>query len=289
MTTSFPGDLPADQAGTSTRLYRRTYTLVLGTHDVTGLHIRFRVEKTLKVQPNTCSIDVYNLAPETRESLEKATSIPVRLEAGYADENELIYLGEVRSATSVTEGPDIVTHVEAGDGEKAIAGARISIPVGPKTPADVALRAIARTLQPFGVGLGNLDAVAKRLASSGKAIFPSGRVLTGRAISELVDFANSAGLEFSIQDGKLQFLDKGKALDGKAFLLTSDTGLVGSPSVDTKGIVNAQTLFIPGLRPGVQVVFDSHSVHGGYRVQKCIYTGDFAGKDWYVELEAKKY
>lgn len=282
----FTGDTPRDQAGVGNKLFRRTYALTLGTHDVTGLHIRFRVEKTLKTEPNTCSIDVYNLAPETRESLEKAKSIPVRLEAGYADENELIYLGEVRSATSVSEGPDIITHVEAGDGEKQIASARIAIPVGPKTPADVALRAIARTL---GVGLGNVEVVAKRLAASGKAIFPAGRVITGNAARELTDFANSAGLEWSIQDGKLQFLDKGKALEGRAFLLSSDSGLIGSPSVDTKGIVNAQTLFIPGMRPGVKVVFDSHSVHGGYRVQKCIYTGDYAGKDWYVEVEAKKY
>src|SRR5678809_375027 len=107
-------------------LYRRTYNLVLGTKDVTGLHIRFRVEKTLKMEPNTCSIDIINLAPETREALEKATKIPVRLEAGYNDENEQIYLGEVRAATSVTEGPDIITHVESGDGEAAIQKGRIS-------------------------------------------------------------------------------------------------------------------------------------------------------------------
>lgn len=267
-------------------LYHRTYNLVLGTKDVTGLHIRFRVEKTLKSEPNTCSIDVINLAPETREALEKAKKIPVRLEAGYNDENEQIYLGEVRTATSVTEGPDIITHVEAGDGEKQIQSARISIPVGPKTPPDVALRAIARTL---GVGLGNVEAVASKLARSGKAVFPMGRVITGNAARELTDFANSAGLEWSIQDGKLQFLDKGKALEGKAFELSSDSGLIGSPSVDSKGVVNAQTLFIAGLRPGVKVAFKSRSVHGGYRIQKCTYTGDFAGKDWYVEIEAKKY
>jgi hypothetical protein len=267
-------------------LYRRTYNLTLGTQDVTGLHIRFRVEKTLKAAPNTCSIDVHNLAPETREALEKAKKIPVRLEAGYNDENEQIYLGEVRTATSVTEGSTITTHVESGDGEKQIQSSRISVPVGPKTPADVALRAIARTL---GVGLGNIDAAAARLRTSGKALFPMGRVITGNTAQQLTDFCNSAGLEWSIQDGKLQFLDKGKALDGNAFELSSDSGLIGSPSVDSKGVVTAQSLFIAGMRPGVKVVFASRSVHGGYRVQKCTYTGDFAGNDWFVEIEAKKY
>lgn len=268
------------------RLFQRAYRLTLGTHDVSGLHMRFRVEKSLKQEPNTASIEVWNLSRGTRESLEKAKSIPVRLEIGYGSELDMIYLGEVRTATSTTQGTNIISKLEAGDGEKQLQQARISVPMGPKTPADVALRAIAKTL---GVGLGNVDGYAKKLASSGLALFPAGRVITGSSTQAMDDFCASAGLSWSVQDGKIQIIDKKKPLEGLAFLLASRSGLVGSPSVDSKGVVNAQTLFIPGLRPGALLKIESNAVNGGYRAEKCTYSGEFAGQEWYITIEGKAY
>lgn len=268
------------------RLFQRSFRLTLGTHDVTGMHIRFKVEKSLKQEPNTASIEIWNLARETRESFEKANTIPIRLEVGYGSELDMIYLGEVRTATSVTTGPEIMSKFEAGDGEKKLGKARISIPLGPKTPADVALRAIAKTL---GVGLGNMEGYAKKLASTGLALFPAGRVITGSSVQAMNDFCASAGLAWSVQDGNIQVIDKSRPLDGLAFSLTSNSGLIGSPSVDSKGVVNAQTLFIPGLRPGALLKIESNSVNGGYRAEKCTYSGDFAGQDWYITLEGRSY
>ena len=87
----------------------------------------------------------------------------------------------------------------------------------------------------------------------------------------------------------MQIIDKTKPLPGLAFELTPDSGLVGAPSVDSKGVVNAQTLLIPGLRPGSLCVFKSRSINGGYRIRKITYTGEFAGKEWYATLECTKY
>lgn len=270
-----------------TTLFQRNYHLVLGIRDVTGLDVKFRVDKTLKSEPNTATIDIFNLAEETRLSLEKAKTIPVRLDVGYGNELMTIYLGQMRTATSVTDGPDIITHVESGDGEKQVGSNKASFAIGAGTPSDVVLTKLAESL---GVGLGNVKSVAAKLKSAGKVMFPAGRVVTGNAARQLEDFCASAGLEFSIQDGNLQILDKNKALEGLAFELSSDSGLVGSPSVDTKGVVNAQTLFIPGLAPGRKLIFKSRHVNGGYRVEKCTYSGDTSpgAKEWYITIEGKK-
>lgn len=268
-----------------TQLFQRNYRLTVGTRDITGLDMRFRVEKSTASAPNTASIDVFGLSAEFREGLEKASKIPVKLEAGYGSELMLIYLGEMRHATTTTDGPEILTHIESGDGERQITTSRASVVIPPKTPADIALQQIANTL---GVGLGNVSDMAAKLKASGKTLFPAGTVITGSASRALEGFCQSAGLEFSIQDGKLQILEKGKSLDALAFELSSDSGLVGSPTVDSKGNVTAQTLFIPGIRPGLPVVFRSRSVNGGYRIDKCTYTGDTAGNEWFIALECKK-
>lgn len=268
------------------RLYQRTYKLVLGTSEITEMHIRFRVEKSLKKEPNTSTISVFNLSPSLRESLEKAKTTPVRLEAGYGGENSLLFLGQVRSATSTTQGPDIITTVEGTDGETAIQGARVAISVPPKTSPKTILEQIAGG---FGaaLGLGNVSAFADKI--QGQNLFPGGKVITGSASQAMDALTGSAGLSWSVQDGKLQVIDKKDPLDGLAFELTSDSGLVGSPSVDSKGVVNFQCLLMPNMRPGALAVFKTRSINGGYRLQKVTYTGDFAGQEWYVEGEATKF
>lgn len=269
------------------KLFGRSVRLTIDKLELSELDLQFKVTKNLKPEPNTCDLRVYNIAPEHRKLLEKAKKLPVRLEAGYGTDLFQVYLGEVRGAHTVVEGPDIVTVLTSGDSEKEIQTARINVPLGPGASVQQALTAIARTIK---VGTGNIASLSAKLASAGLVtLHPHGGVLSGDSIQELTDFCSSAGLEWSIQDGQLQILNLNKPLDGLAFEISSQTGLVGSPTVDTKGIAKATCLLTPGIRPGVKVAFKTLSVTGGYRVIECEYTGDRAGNDWYVEVSAKKY
>jgi hypothetical protein len=129
---------------------------------------------------------VWNLAPDSRLRLETPKKLTAKLEAGYAAGISQIYLGEVQSARSATEGVDTVTTVTTGDGLKEIQKARINVSFGPKTSTDVALRAIARTL---GVGDGNV--------AHAVAVLPSERdrlVLRGRRRHLRTDPARAHGL-----------------------------------------------------------------------------------------------
>jgi hypothetical protein len=282
----------------SSELFDRRYSLVIGPTgtaaaklagalDVSDLRFAFTVKKTLKWEPNTAEFHVWNLNRESRLFLENPGKLVARLEAGYASGVSQIYLGEVRAAESATDGPDVITTISTGDGLKEIQAARINVSFGPETPVDVALRAIANTL---GVGLGNVDAAATRLKSAGHApLFAFGGTISGHVRRELTDFCNSAGLEWSIQDGQLQVLDRGRALEGQVLDLSADSGLVGSPTVDSKGVASAVTLMIPDLRPGVVVNFDARHLKGAYRVIQCEYAGDTHGQEWGIKLHGKKY
>lgn len=269
-------------------LFGRIYQVTIDTLDVSALRCAFKTKKDLKPTPNTCELRIWNLSADSRKLLSAKKALKCRVEAGYESTGlSQIFLGEVRSATHEVDGPDIVTEVTTGDSDKAFNATRLHLPVGPLVPTSVVLENIAKKL---GVGKGNLPAIAPVLAAKGKAtIFGVGTAFSGSAARAMTDLCRSAGLEWSVQDGNLQILDLNKELEGRAVKLSPSSGLIGSPTVDGKGVVKAKALMIPELTPGRLVVFDSKAVQGGYRIQVVAHTGDTHAGDWYIELEAKKF
>ncbi len=285
------------------RLFGRRYRIQIRDIRIENtLRCVFKITKHLKPDPNTIELKIYNLTEEHRKSLQNVPERPadstlaalvsdltanncVRLEAGYEDGMSQLYLGEVRSAHSLQDGADMVTQVVSGDGEKDMQTARISVPIGAKTPVATVIQLLVKAL---GCGEGNLSKILSSIKLSGGAeMFPKGGVLYGSATDELDSLCKAAQLDWSIQDGKLLILDKGKALEGTALSLSSDTGLIGSPTVDSKGIVTAKTLMIPDMFPGRAVVFDAKAIKGGYRVEECTYSGDTHGEEWYIEIKCQ--
>jgi hypothetical protein len=242
----------------------------------------------VKHEPNTCELRIWNLSEESRAKL-SAKVLKVAVNAGYKKTGtHQLYLGEVRSGTTKVDGADLITTVSSGDGEKAQQGTWINRPVGPGTPVVQVLETIAKEFK--GIGLGNIAEVSALLSARGIATFhPTGGAISGHAVQELTDLCRSAGLQWSIQDGVLQFVDVVKPRSNFAVLLSPATGLLGSPTVDAKGEVTATCAMIPGLRPGDLVVFDSVGVKGGYRIEEVEYAGDSHGDEWGAEVKCKKY
>lgn len=277
-----------------TRLFDRRVDVTVDTIRFQNLDCSFKIKKTLKPQPNTCELTIYNLSEEHIAQLEnlrpkekQATKgIGCRIEAGYVDATSQIWLGDLRAVLTTREGSDWVTRLESGDGEKAWKNARLHVSFGPKTALETALRAMVRSL---GVGEGNLSKVVAKLKQNGSAVWPSGTVISGAVSRELTAFARSADLEVSIQDGALQFLDRGKALEATAVRLAPETGLIGSPTVDNDGVLEAACLMIPDVRCGGLVTIDARRVKGTYRVEEAEWSGDTYGDDWQIVVRGKRY
>jgi hypothetical protein len=277
-----------------TGLFGRRVVVTVDRIEIADLSCSFRIEKSLKIEPNVCEVAIFNLNPDHRAALEElrpkeqtpTRGIPCKIEAGYGDDLSLLWLGDLRNVESKSDGPDWVTNLASGDGEKAFQNSRVNISYGPKTPLETALRAMVRAL---GVGEGNLAKVVAKLRQAGSATLPQGATFSGQTVKLLDDFARSADLEFSIQDGVLQFLDRGKALSTKAIELTPETGLVGSPTVDNEGLLKARMLMIPDVRPGSLLVVKSQRVEGNYRVEKAVWDADNMGGPFYCDVEASRY
>jgi len=277
-----------------TRLFKRSARITISTLEIVvdpaspGAHldVAFHVERSLKPEPNTAELQVWNLNPDNRLALEELGKVPVQIDAGYEEQTALIYLGTMRTVFTTRNGPDLVTSIQSGDGEKEYEQSRINVALSAGVSNSDAFKQVAKAL---GVSLGNLESaeVAGRLATS-PALFPQGTVLSGQVSQVVTELALSVGLEWSIQNGALQLLPLAQSIAGSAVYLSPETGLVGSPSVDSEGILTAQALLIPDLFPGRVIDLESENLSGTFRVEKAAYTGDTAGDDWYVDVEAKK-
>lgn len=276
-----------------TELFGRKVAITVNTTRYTDLDVAFTIKKTLKPEPNTCEVTIWGLNRDRQAELEAivprgtkqaSKGIPCEIEAGYEGGMSLLWRGDLRTVETVHERPEVITHLTSGDGEKSWKHARLHVSYGPQTPVETSLRAIARSL---GVAEGNLSKVVSRLKVGGSAIWPTGKVLTGSVSRQLVSIARSSGLEVSIQDGALQFLDRGQALEGTALKLNSNTGLIGSPSIDNEGIVTFSTLMIPDLRCGASVVIDAERVKGNFRLVEIEWSGDTSSSDWYANCKGE--
>lgn len=265
-----------------TTLFRREWAVTLGSLRSTGLRVQFRVTKTAATQPNTLDLSVTNLSPDSRAATQQR-GLVVLVEAGYEGASELLFAGDARTVTHSRQGADWVTRIQCGDGERAFATARVSESFGPGSKVVDVLSSIATKL-----GLRGADALEQAKKAAAGESFPNGVALSGRASDELTRVAARAGLEWSIQDGRLQLVPRGKATVATAVLLSADAGLVGAPEIGDKGVVRVRSLLLPGLRPGRAVRLKSEALHGDFRAERVVHVGDSHGAAWYSEAELKR-
>ena len=274
-------------------LYSRRYSLTVGTTKITGaqglgLRIVFTVKKNLSKDPNTAELKIYNMSGATRQQLQ-GKGIPVILSAGYGNEESVIFSGDSRIITHSREGASWVTKIQSGDGERAYATSRFHRSYAANTPVSQVMREIAGSIS---LNPGNLSAALSEAPRGGLSTFARGYVASGNALDLLAGLAKSIGFSMSVQGGALQFLRNGAA-PGSAVLLSPDTGLIGSPEFSTpdqKGAAPklvAKSLLQPTILCGGQAEIRAEQVKGRFRVEAVEHSGDFHGKQWYTQIEAK--
>jgi hypothetical protein len=269
-----------------------------------GLDVDFTITRSLDVTANTAELLIYNLSEASRKHLaQQATDngVVCKIDAGYRedpfaasvsaaltgivpDESPQIFLGEMRTVTSVREGADWITRLSAGDGDQ-LKKQRVSFSVGPGASFQSVVNKMVD-----GVKAGVKDSARALLkgefAEVGKAL-TEGFSVDGYLGDELPRVLRSGGLEMSVQNGQLQILPIGKALGDVAIKLTPNTGLVGSPEVGNKGRVTVRCLLTSKVYPGRKIKVESQNVTGVYRCHTITYAGQTAGNDWYCDIEAE--
>ena len=309
------GTIPGTKPQMGTELYDRASVLVVGNTRIqnigqqVGINIWFEVRRNLKPkEPNTLDLKLYNLKDDTRESIEQYLApiksqttvtgntkkktvtylgsnqgVPVSLTAGYVGATSQIFLGLLRTAQTTTDGVTTTMELNSGADDAAQIVARTNANFGTGTTAYIVAQQL---LTDMGVGQGNIATVKSQLQAP---LYKLGVTLKGNSLDLLVDLATSCGLEVTLQGGVAQWTLLGQPLGGQAFGLDASTGLLGSPGVDSKGILNADTLMLPGLAPGMPILMASKYVQGFFRITSMITTGEVRGVPWGHSLEAVRW
>lgn len=245
-----------------------------------GLRIVFRVKKSLDKEPNTARISIYNLAERTRAKLQ-GDGHRVILEAGYPETIATIFVGDTTRILHKQEGADWVTEIEAQDGRRAYAHSRASVSFSGGTRHSTVIRELVTRL-----GLPLAGALPELTGA-----FVHGFSWVGPAARALDDVLRGVGLEWSIQNNRVQIL-RPDAVTQAVVELGPDTGLVGAPEFGSseKGKappVVTRALLSGRIVPGGKVKLNSNAFKGGFRVLAVDHDGDTSGGAWYTRFEAK--
>lgn len=249
------------------------------------LRIAFSIKKTLTKEPNSCELRISNLSDVSRNKLNQK-HMPVIVEAGYRGSLGVVFSGDSRTVDHIRESADWTTLVHCGDGERAYNFGRVSESFGPNTPVTTVIRNAAQGL---GIGLGNLDSVLAIIPAI--QVFKHGFTAFGPASSVLEKALAAAGYTYSIQNNALQIQRDLQAVNPQAFLLSPESGLVGSPehtAPNAKGkpaVLKVRALLNHRLLPGNIVRVQSRAVDGEFIIQVVEHTGDSHGADWFTNLE----
>lgn len=269
-------------------LFDRVAVLTVGSIRVERLRLSFSVTKDAKPQPNKATIKVYNLSPDHRAYLSElsASGVDTQLEAGYKAGTSVIYRGSLRRVFTMRENKtDLVTTLETSDGIKQVQESRVSISVQKGATNKDVLAKVARAV---GVLDGNLSDALSKLG--GASVFMNGGAFYGSAVDEMTRLCRSLDLTWSIQDGKLQVLARGAAVEGVAIRLSKETGLIGEPSIDPKGKLQGTMLIQPDVFPGRIVKLEGERVKGNFKLEQTTHSGDTRSTGpWQVAFQAETY
>lgn len=306
--------------------YKRNFSLAVtdssqNSIDLSGLHCKFAIKRSSNMTPNGADIRIYNLSSETAQQISqnfapsyqaipgtttlKITGKPgtVVLNAGYDSNNGVIFRGNIRQVIVGRESAtDTFLDLNCGDGAIAYNYGLVRTAVratGQSLTQNAIFNQIAQPMYGLGLTLGTDQ--PKFLSGA----LPRGKTMWGSSRDYLRIHAQQNDLTWSIQDEQIQFIKQQGYAPGESVILTSKTGMIGTPQQTNWG-VNVVCLLNPKINPGQTIKIDNASVaqmkldlanskdpanlppplnlDGVYYVLVIETTGDTRGIDWYTKL-----
>ena len=267
---------------------------------IENLRMTFDIEKDPTDTTNKCKVKIYNLAPKTRQAVEKDDSVCI-LEAGYKEDAGLkrIFVGAILHATTRNEGADQITELNLADGQIAVRDSVVSVGYAAGTNGQQIVTDI----------VGQMGLTLRIGPDVSFPDYPNGYSFAGYARDALNILCAAAGAEWSIQNNDLQVIMGGGTTGVRALVFSADSGLIGSPERIVKSPKKAhctdgkrrkrkkkekpsrqagwkiETLLAPTVNPGDAVRIESITVKGWFRVESLRHEGDTHGDEWKTKME----
>jgi len=293
--------------------WKRQCQLVIGKDGegikIEGLRIKFEIVKTIEATPNRAVISVYNMNHSSESKIHNEYD-EVVLNAGYADNHQMIFRGNIQYVFQHRDRADTIIEIEAADGDKDYRQAVMNETLAAGTSHS---QIVDRAVASFQAG------TIKGHVQAGEKKRIRGKVLSGSTRDILNDLSRESGANWSIQNGQLDFVSTEDVLPGEAVVIRADTGMLEAPEANDKGIV-VKTLLNPSIRINGAIKLDNKDIRakrqeqndlatrreksetnaplgreneqvvgldpdGIYKVIKLTHEGDTRSNEWYTRIE----
>lgn len=265
-----------------------------------GLRVTFEITKTIYRTPNQALIKIYNLNQAHEKQIDREFN-DVILQGGYRGQEHTFFRGNIRFTHFYREVNDRIAEINAGDGDKDFRGALVNFTLAAGHDDETTIRQLTTSMRATTMGhVSGKKVRVKRLR---------GRTYSGLARDVLDKIAKDSDGHWSIQNGSLIMVPVDSVLPGAAIAISSDTGLLGAPEVNNKGI-KIKCMLDPRIIPGCKLWLQNNDVKqkhlaaasegqkhklkgakkpvrldpdGVYKVYAVKMVGDTRGPDWYCE------
>ncbi len=276
------------------RLYKRQIRVVVG-NDLEAVQIdnlRMEIEAVKEAQslPAEGFVRIYNLNENTETRIRQRAE-RVRVFAGYDGELGLIFDGDIRRVERDRGGLVRITTITLGGNVFKLTNARVSR----SYEGQVSTRQIVSDVLPtFGIDFDSLDVIPEDAVQNDFAF-------TGRTYDLLNKVLRPININFYEENNSISFSSVGSAPNEFEFLISQNTGMVGSPSITDEG-VKVKSLLNPRLNVNrrIRVVSDvlqrapdgdaqnakASEQEGVYKITKVAHKGDNREGDFVTEIDA---
>lgn len=252
------------------------------------LRVSFTVKKGISSKANTFEIKIYNLTESHRNSIGKELDT-VMLEVGYTPPDGsnnvgVIAKGKIRDFQHDRDGPDIITTVSCGDGDKAFRNATISKTIKAGTPLTDVVDELHMEMRKQGIKKGEWEFPEKFKEAKTKRPYS----MCGSCTRELDTLGRGHGFYWNIQNETMEIIPGDGALPGM-ILISPQTGMIGTPTITDNGI-KVKALIQPEARPNRKVKVESETLRmnkkgENYRISEITFSGDNQeGGDWTMAI-----
>ena len=253
-----------------TERYLRSVAVSVGDGNtaikITDLLISFRIRREASSTPAEGHVDIYNLT-EIHEKRIKERGEKIRLEAGYADQLNLVFDGDVRRVERQRHELDRVTRIYVGGN---VFAQTVSIFVR-SYEGEVSVRDIVRDgVETLELELGPIDLIPADAVETDFRYNGSTRVLLSQRLEPL-------GMEWYEDNGVVRFSRIGMTADDRpqGVTVSERTGMIGTPTITDDGI-RVATLLDSRLRIDTRLQVESEFIEPGeqWKIVSVEHSGD---------------
>jgi hypothetical protein len=266
--------------------------------DVSNLHITFNIVKLLVMHPKYSTITIYNLAPNTENTIIQE-GYRVVVDAGYeGSQFGTIFDGNVTQVIrEKSDGNTYKLTLFAMDVDEfsTYGTAAFSVTRGKNSRQNIQDLVAGTSVS------SNLGSISDSLSPTN---FPRGQVFFGKTLDYLNQIADGEDAFVYAENGAINLIKLTDLPEDEVLYLDSTTGLIGVPTQNDYG-ATIKMLLNPRLRIKDLVHVDNSDIinqaytspgapiylldaSGLYRVIQISYIGDTRGTDWYTEIETVK-